>query len=310
MLRLKKLTLKNKKVFNEFLNLSQHELSVYAFENIYIWAKFYDISWAIFRDNLCVFFRDKIGCFLYLPPIGKKKDYRAAEEAFKIMDGVNINKDISRIENLEEKDVVFYRDLGYECRYKSTDYICKRADLASLQGDKFKSKRACFNYFTKHCVDSEYLPFSLKYRASCLELFELWAGQRKAKLEDKVYRGMIDDSKACLNFLFDNYRSLDILGSMVKIGGKIKAFSFGFKLNQNTFCILYEITDLSIKGLAQFIFRKFSEELKGFRYINIMDDSGLDNLKKVKLSYHPVKLIPAYIVTRKFAKKANNFLAA
>jgi hypothetical protein len=29
-----------------------------------------------------------------------------------------------------------------------------------------------------------------------------------------------------------------------------------------------------------------------------MDDSGLDNLEKVKLSYHPVKLIPAYIITR------------
>ncbi len=299
MLNLNELTLKNKKVFNEFLSLSKHELSVYAFENIYIWGKFYDISWAIIRDNLCVFFRDKIGCFLYLPPIGKNKDYRAAAGAFKIMDAVNINKDISRIENLEEKDVVSYRDLGYECSYKSTDYVCKRVDLASLQGDKFKSKRASFNYFIKHCADSEYVPFSLKYKDGCLELFELWAVQRKVKLNDKIYRGMIDDSKACLNFLFDNYRNLDITGRMVCIEGEIKAFSFGFKLNQDTFCILYEITDLSVKGLAQFIFRKFSVELKDFRYINIMDDSGLENLKKVKLSYHPVKLIPAYIVTRK-----------
>lgn len=300
-MQLKKISVGDKKLFNEFLSLSEHELSVYAFENIYIWAKFYNISWVIIQDNLCVFFRDKIGCFLYLPPLSKNKDYRAAAGAFKVMDGFNVNKDISRIENLEEKDVAFYRDLGYECRYKSTDYVCKRADLASLQGDKFKSKRASFNYFIKHCADSEYAPFSLRYKDGCLELFELWAVQRKAKLDDKIYRGMIDDSNACLNFLFDNYRNLDITGRMVSIGGEIKAFSFGFKLNQCTFCILYEITDLSVKGLAQFIFRKFSAELKGFRYINIMDDSGLENLKKVKLSYHPVKLIPAYIVTRKFA---------
>jgi uncharacterized protein len=66
----------------------------------------------------------------------------------------------------------------------------------------------------------------------------------------------------------------------------------------NTFCILYEITDLGIKGLAQFIFRRFSQELKGYKYINIMDDSGLENLRKTKLAYKPTRLIPAYIVSR------------
>ena len=43
----------------------------------------------------------------------------------------------------------------------------------------------------------------------------------------------------------------------------------------------------------------FAQELKNYKFINVMDDSGLENLKKVKLSYHPVKLVPAYIVRRK-----------
>ena len=79
---------------------------------------------------------------------------------------------------------------------------------------------------------------------------------------------------------------------------EIKAFSFGYRLNCNTFCILYEITDLGIKGLAQFIFRRFSQELKGYKYINIMDDSGLENLRKTKLAYKPARLISAYIINR------------
>lgn len=309
-MRLNKLSIKDRKIFDEFLNLSKQELSVYAFENIYIWGKFYDISWAIIKGSLCVFFRDKIGCFLYLQPLGEKKDGRAAAEAFKIMDSFNDNKDISRIENVEEAYIGLYRDLGYECRYKSTDYVCKRADLAYLKGDKFKSKRAGFNYFIKHYADSKVLPFSLEYSQDCLGLFELWSSQRKAKLDDKIYCGMIDDSKACLIFLFDNYLDLNITGRIACIGGQVKAFSFGFRLNQDTFCILYEITDLSIKGLAQFIFRKFSAELKDFRYINIMDASGLDNLKKVKLSYRPVKLIPAYSVKRKSVSLINQSVSS
>ncbi|MFZ2357354.1 MAG: phosphatidylglycerol lysyltransferase domain-containing protein, partial [Candidatus Omnitrophota bacterium] len=83
----------------------------------------------------------------------------------------------------------------------------------------------------------------------------------------------------------------------------VKGFSFGFKLNEHSFCILYEITDLSAKGLAQFIFREFCRQLPDYKYINIMDDSGLENLKQVKLSYHPVKLEPAYIVKRKNGQK-------
>lgn len=297
-MKLNELALKDKKLFDKFLSLSGHELSVYAFGNIYIWKKLYDIRWAIIEDSLCVFFKDKAGCFLYLPPLSEKTSSKTVLEVFRIMDSFNFNKDVSRIEDIEEKDLDFYKKLGYDCRYKSCDYILSRTDLAELKGDKFKSKRACFNYFVKN-YNFEYLRFHPKYKPACLDLFCLWQAQRKSKVEDKVYQGMIDDSLACLEILFNDYEDLDITGRLVKIGNKVKAFTFGYKLNRETFCILYEITDLSIKGLAQFIFRRFCSELKDYRYINIMDDSGFQNLKRVKLSYHPVKLVPAYIATRK-----------
>ena len=59
--------------------------------------------------------------------------------------------------------------------------------------------------------------------------------------------------------------------------------------------MLFEITDLSTKGLAQFIYREFCKELMDtYRWINAMDDSGLENLKRVKNAYHPTRLIPSY----------------
>ncbi len=298
-MEINELVLKDRKLFDRMMGLADHELSCYAFENIYIWKRLYDISWLLIKDSLCVFFRDKIGCFLYLPPLGKKIKPEVIEAAFKIMDGINRNADISRIENIEEKELGAYKRLGYDLIHKSDDYILSRAELAGLKGDKFKSKRSCVNYFVKN-YDFEYLRFKPEYKQPCLDLFCLWQSQRKGKLQDKVYQGMMDDSLACLKILFNDYGDLNITGRLVKIGNDVKAFTFGYRLNPQTFCILYEITDLSVKGLAQFIFRRFSSELKEYRYINIMDDSGLENLKRVKLSYHPIKLVPAYIAKRKY----------
>ena len=38
--------------------------------------------------------------------------------------------------------------------------------------------------------------------------------------------------------------------------------------------------------------------MEQYEYVNIMDDSGLENLKAVKESYHPLRLVPAYIADR------------
>lgn len=296
-MKFKALSAKDKGIFNKFLGKSRHELSVYAFENIYIWKGLFDIYWSVIEDSLCIFFKDKIGCFLYLAPLSEQKNPEVIKKAFETMDRFNKNKEISRIENIPGADIPFYEDLGYVCQNKSYDYVCKRRDLENLTGNKFKSKRACFNYFTKN-YEFQYLPFSLKYRDDCLALYDSWARERKINNQDRIYQGMLEDGRISLKNALYNYPDLNLIGRLVSIDRKIKAFTFGFKLNKDTFCILYEITDLSIKGLAQFIFRSFSGELEGYKYINIMDDSGLENLKKVKLSYQPVKLIPAYIVKR------------
>lgn len=297
-MRLNRLSAKDKQIFVKYLSLTRHELSAYSFENIYIWKGLFDIYWIVIEDNLCIFFKDKIGCFLYLPPLGRQIKSESIEAVFEIMDKFNHNKEVSRIENVEERDLTLYRNLGYVYQKKYPEYLCQRIEQAELKGNRFKSKRATFNYFTKH-YDFAYLPFVLKYRDACLKLYDQWMKARKAKNEDLIYRGMLRDNRVCLKILLGDYRNLDFLGRVVKIKDRIKVFTLGYKLNQDTFCILYEITDLSIKGLPQFIFRQFCSELKDYKYVNIMDDSGLENLKKVKLSYHPVQLIPNYIVTRR-----------
>lgn len=296
-MRLNKLTLRDQGIFNKHLAFARHELAACSFANIYIWRAIFDIQWVLVENSLCIFFRDKIGCFMYLPPLAKEPRPRVIKQMFEAMDSINQNKDISRIENIGQGDLEYYRALGYLCHQKYPDYLCSRNDLALLKGNKFKSQRASYNYFIKH-YDSEALELKLKDKTDCFCLFNDWIEERKAHCHEDVYCGMLEDNRKVIKEALSNYKQLGLKGIVVKVDQQVKGFTFGYELNNDTFCILYEITDLSIKGLAQFIFRRFSTELKNYSYINIMDDSGLDNLRKVKLSYKPKRLIPAYIVTR------------
>jgi len=296
-MKLNKLTLKDQGLFNKHLAFARHELAAFSFANIYIWQVIFDIQWALIEDSLCIFFSDKIGCFMYLPQLEKERHPRVIKQVFEIMDGINKNKDISRIENIAEEDLEYYRALGYLCHEKYPDYLCLRNDLALLKGNKFKSQRASYNYFVKH-YNFEALKLKLKDRAECLSLFDDWVAERKAHCNEDVYCGMLEDNRLVIKEALSSYKQLGLEGTVVKVDKRIKGFTFGYKLNKDTFCILYEITDLSIKGLAQFIFRQFSAELQNYKYINIMDDSGLDNLRKVKLSYKPKRLVLSFIATR------------
>jgi len=291
------LAFKDKPLFDRYLMSCKHELSVYAFANIYIWKGLFDIRWSLIDNALCIFFIDATGCFLYVPPLGKYTGPHVIDEVFRIMDAHNKHKAVSRIENVHSFDIDMYRGWGYKDVLKSVDYVCRRSELSGLRGDRFKSKRSCCNYFVKH-YDFQYRPFSSKDAGECLTVYEQWQFSRSCACSDTVYRGMIDDSRKALAILLENHREIDCQGRVVTINDEIKAFTFGFELNAETFCVLYEVADLSIRGISQYIFRRFSDEMKQYEYINIMDDSGLKNLSRVKESYHPVKKIPSYLIVR------------
>ena len=175
---LKKLSIKDKPLFDKFLAFDRHLLSPYAFCNIYIWKSLFEIYWGIIDDALAVFFKDNGGFFMYLAPLADKLKPSAVQKAFAVIDGFNKNKGYSRIENVEEKDLAFYENLGYRYSKKSCDYLCQRVDLAGLFGDKFKAKRAARNYFLKN-YDFEYLPFAQQHKKGCLDLYAEWARGRR-----------------------------------------------------------------------------------------------------------------------------------
>jgi len=84
----------------------------------------------------------------------------------------------------------------------------------------------------------------------------------------------------------------------VEVQGEVVAYTFGYPLNDDTFCVLFEVTDLSFKGLAAFIFSRFCSDdaVKRFEFINAMDDFEAAALTQAKMSWRPVRLEPVYTV--------------
>jgi len=297
MLKKEVISIDDKTRFEEFLKITPHVLSVYNFANIFIWRKIFDIFFCMIGENLCIFFKNKYDCFMYLSPQGKHISQDVLDECFAIMDSFNLNKQNSRIENIEAENVDFYRTAGFSVYEKYPDYVYLRSDLANLKGDRFKSKRAGCNYFYKH-YRSEYLPVDVNRKDDCISLCRLWMQNCKKTNSDYIYQSLLDDTFLVQTELIGNFDKLGVIGRMVEIDNKIQAYSFGYELNKETFCIIFEVSNKSYKGISQFIFREFCRELSQYKYINIMDDSGLVNLQKTKLSYRPFKQVPNHIIRR------------
>jgi len=170
---------------------------------------------------------------------------------------------------------------------KFHDYIYLTKDLIELKGNRYRHKRASCNYFSKN-YKFQYLPYRQNMKNGCLKLFSKWMKDRVQKSHDPYYHRLLGDSYSAHKLAIENFKALGLTGRVIKIKGRIAAYTFGFEITKDMFCVLLEVCDLKFKGISEFIFREFSRELSAYKYINTMDDSGLENLRISKLSYHPV----------------------
>jgi len=277
---------------------SQNPLSASCFANIFIWQDFFDFECQEIDQNLCVWASNETGTFLYLPPLGKMISPKAVEECFSLMGKMNNGSSVSRIENVPGCWIEHFDKERFSFFAKSPDYVYRKKDIAFLRGDAYKSQRWAYNHFVKNSR-GRYLSYEPSMLEGCLILFKRWAKERGQRCDDPMYQQMLEDNQKVHERVLRYNRELDLIGRVVMVDGRVAGYSFGVALNQETFCILCEVTDLSVKGTAVFIFREFCRDqaLESFSFINAMDDSGLENLKRVKLSFHPVELISNYVVS-------------
>jgi hypothetical protein len=285
-----------------------------------IWKDLFRYSWAEINGRFCLFAEYADGLFMPLPPLpaaaGPRHEARgertesfplplapclspaALAACFALMRERNRGSAVTRIENAPEEWKGTLEGWGYRVQPKDPDYLYRTADLAALAGDRYKSQRAACNRFEREYRHA-FEPYREADRDACLALFREWAAQKQAAGLEETGRHMLADSESAHREALTHHRELGLTGYVLRVNGGIRAYSFGCERSRSVFCVLLEVADRSVHGLAEWIFRECCRKAaeRGHEFVNTMDDSGLPGLARSKRAYHPVKLVPSYIVT-------------
>lgn len=169
------------------------------------------------------------------------------------------------------------------------DYIYSSEDLINLAGKKYQPKRNHISYFMKN-NNWSYERLTKENIPECLEMSKLWL---EGSLEE--YREELEGELKIIKRVFDNYDQLDYVGALIRVDGKVIAYTMGEKGPKDVFCVHIEKAFSDIRGAYPMINQQFvKNELSGYKYINREDDTGAENLRKAKLSYYPVILAEKY----------------
>ena len=298
-MQLQPLTLNDKPIFDAHAHRTYQCLSHYAFAPLYVWQKHFQFYWTQLSDYLCIFAKQGDDYFMPILPLPSEPKNRSyldiINAAYQFMLDTNRNRHIARIENVSQELLDYFERNGFRAILKETEYLYETEALADLRGDRYKRQRHAYNGFVAKYPLVKLRPYTSADQDECIALYDKWHRMRATKSDDPIYHAMLHDSQSAHRIGISHADALGLVGRVVYINGEIRGYTFGYPLNARTFCVLFEITDLNTKGLAQFIYREFCKELKDtYRWLNAMDDSGLENLKRVKNAYHPIQLIPSY----------------
>ena len=293
--------LEQKALVDSFLEQGPRPLSSFSFVSLFAWCDFFTFEFKMIDDCLCIFAKGDSGVFLYLPPLGKELSPSTQERVFAYMAQNGKNKAVHRIENIPGNLLSAFDTGRYNQYIKPSEYLYRKEDLAALKGNAYKSQRHDCNLFVAHQSGVSFEPYQEGDLDGCMAVYDRWRANRRQASTDEIFRCMLDENRQVHARLLKFYKPLGLVARVLKVEGRIIGYTFGFSIDENTFCVYAEITDLTRPGAAAFIFKSFCKDvaLEPFSRINTMDDFAIPKVAQAKQAYHPIELIPSYSISLK-----------
>jgi uncharacterized protein len=277
-------------IFDEY----QPEVSEYAFTNLFTWRIYYELFWCLYHDLLLMTVRVPNGTFYALPPIGKIPRGKAG---MLLLDYLKEEK--SQLNpSIERADRRFLAELNgskltIAPERDQFDYVYKTEDLIKLNGRNLHSKKNHLNKFLKQ-YRFECVPIDESVIVGCFELLSRWCDYRNC-IKCKDIRIECEAAKEVLL----HFEKLDIIGCAIKIDGRVEAFTIGEQINKDMAAVHVEKANDQIPGVYAAINQQFCQRYwPEVPFINREQDTGHPGLRKAKMSYHPVRFVEKFKITR------------
>lgn len=326
-LGLRPVELADRAVLTSYFDSLAQPLSDYTFSQLYTWRNSLKILWKEIQGHLCVFANGTGDLTLLMPPIGDSGSDAALREAFELMDVYNGRRgvlDRSRVEYVSEELLARLDASKLSIEPMGADYLYDLHRMIDLAGGDLASKRQAKNRFMRNYRYRVEPYCASQHREGCLALLDQWKIHQDAQHLEESNANAVKRSKESIAtaLCLETAEQLGLKGVVVYVdrsdpnlepssnlslgaegqtlnSSSIRAFTFGEYLGAEQSSITIEKTDLSVKGLAQFVFSEFCRLNWSDRpLVNVGDDWGLESLAWTKQSYRPVKLLNKYVLRK------------
>ena len=288
-----RVTLADKDWIEEKLKHHRNRSCEYSFGNIFGYDAKMEIYVADYEGCLVTKCVIADGYISYCCPVGDGNVAKALEAVVEEAEKSAAKCDIFGLSEQIAKDF----NQKYEGRYEasadrdSNDYVYLSTDLITLAGKKYQPKRNHISYFKRN-FNWTYERITAENIPDCLEMSRRWLEESTSEYKDDL-----EGEYEIIKRVFENYDSLGFVGGLIRVDGEVVAYTMGEPLSDVMFCVHFEKAFADIRGAYPMINQQFVEnELSNYTYINREDDVGAENLRKAKLSYHPVFMVEKYSV--------------
>lgn len=296
MTEFKPITIQDKELITSYIIPANFPDCDLSFANLCSWHFITESSFAIIHQHLVIRFTTPEGNHEYFMPFGEGSLIAVIDELLTLAQDNNeplclrgITPDIqTKLEQYFPTLFEYSSDRDY------SDYIYSRQDLTELKGKNYQPKRNHVNKFRKE-YEFSYEPLTLDTIPECLQFEAEWC-IKHGYIENENIR----NERRALTFALHHFEELNLTGAIIRISGKLVAFTFGAPINHDTFGVHYEKADINIDGIYSAINQHFAAYLpEQYIYLNREEDLGIPGLRQAKLSYHPVILLEKIRAIRK-----------
>ena len=293
--RLYPFTIEAKSVFEHYVRQIAAPLSDYTFANNIIWLSQKSGFYQIIEDCFCLFSLNGHCLTMLLPPLGKSEhQLRALDTCFDIMDGYNPSPYLSQMEFVYDDFTksIEAADSRWLIERSLPDYIYRTEDLIWLRGNAYKSKRSEINQFRRAHPNHRMEILGRQHWDGIRELINTWLRNRLQYLSGDAIADFfytVEQERQAIERALTHYDTLGLKGLALIIDERLEGFTFGEHITPDVANVLVEKTNFAIPGSAQFLFREFAKIFANCTHINVGDDLGLENLRRVKMSYRPAQ---------------------